>query len=54
MNTQRATNKNGPTANFFETDFNNKTNIVTAKINKVDNNMNVIYKCTKLNKTFLQ
>ena len=23
MNTQRATNKNVPTANFFETDFNN-------------------------------
>ena len=33
---------------------NNKTKIVTSKINKIDNNMNVIYKCTKLNKTFLQ
>ena len=33
---------------------NNKTKIKTAKIEKVHNNMNGIYQCIKLNKTFLQ
>ena len=28
---------------------NNKTKLVTAKLNNADNNINVIYKCTKLN-----